>query len=352
MIEFRGSMAGIGDSTASPQINPITPKMDASFIHKIFNTKFGIVSGAYNEFSDNIVVSGSNAYLTIDSGMIICYGYRCVNSQPIQFNLQLTPYSMYYHIVFKVDLTGSTAKFSIYCTDAVSTVSLNNLHKDDLSVTDGIFEMHYGIVSVSASSASFSTMDAWDNIDCTYESRYVNNIEFINGANILTIKEKDSSDTQIIEKKIKIFDPSIHQSKVYAKLGYGILAKNFSSAFLTDITASDVNYLQLSESLAVGDIIEIHFNDNIQRYKISGTLDVNGFDIYQFGFRYDIPGLTIVVMRVTVSGSKLVANTSGMTANMYLNDLSSEDTYVVQNDSTDSTTINGITAIYKILGGV
>ena len=57
-------------------------------------------------------------------------------------------------------------------------------------------------------------------------------------------------------------------------------------------------------------------------------------------------------MRVTISGSKLVANTSGMTANMYLNDLSSEDTYVVQNDSTDSTTINGITAIYKILGGV
>ena len=33
-------------------------------------------------------------------------------------------------------------------------------------------------------------------------------------------------------------------------------------------------------------------------------------------------------------------------------DLSSEDTYVVQNDSTDATTISGITAIYKILGGV
>lgn len=356
MIEHRCSMAGIGNPTASPQINPITPKMDASFIHRIFNTSFGVVKDAYNEFNYNVVISGNNIILTIDSGMIICYGYRCVNSELLQFNLQLTPTTMYYHIVFKVDLTGDTAKFTIYCTDAVSTSTLNNLNKDNLSTNDGIFEMLYGTLAVTSTTASFSITNAWFNIDSVNESKYVNGIYFENLQKRIEISNYGSMPIEIIEKKRLLFDPSIHQSKVYNLLGYGILGKNWSSSFIDAFTGDDVKYLNLNESLNVGDTIEIHFNEEIKRYRLSKSFYANTKDfpeckIYLSGYNESYPYISGVIARLYCQSNKLYIATDSTTADWNINNMASGGTtqLVVHNESSDSVSLN-IKAIYKVLG--
>lgn len=372
MIEYRGTMAGIGDSSASPQINPITPKMDAMLFHSIFQQKFAILNVG-NHFTMTARIISSNLIITISDGLAICYGYRCMFSNSTQFLLPIPPQSSYYHIYFNVDLRSTIAKFSIVCSD-VSNKSTIDLRQDNLALNYGVFQILLGTVFVNNSNAELylnSELITTNSVDqastagraesCSLAdfatvAESVNDIKlsFDPLSNDKEIKVKINNNIYNLETKKLLFNSENDQSDVYKIFKYGILALNVPSN-LSYMKNLDVSKITLKNSVQVGDVLEFVTPTKIHRYVVHEFTPPSGSAYKYIDFEETTAlqeGISFTIARLIFTNNELSMSNSAWTNKYRINSLSNSVTMACFNPTDNSTFFSlSISKIYKVIAG-
>ena len=271
MIEFRGIISGIGDAKSNPPINPISPKMDASVINAIIKkpiVKLSYVDTAYDAFS--VIVDERTHFVKIETGLAICYGYRCVLANPVEFNLGYSPSKVFYGLILKVDLTGETAKFSVYCTNASNVASFPTLKHDDLMERDGTFEGLLEIIEVTENGIRKLNVTDIPFFEDIENCLYVNGFRpLYNGEDEMLsfLMSAGPVPDYNIPLVRPIFDKYTHPT--YDTFATAIFGNKVNTVLQNSgIEIGDINQLQLSESLNEGDIVELGINGKIFKARV------------------------------------------------------------------------------------